>query len=68
MMNKDTIGAHARSGLCIILWGSLRALTAHIGSAPIIKQVLRIAFWSAIAMGCTALINSIFGIQNHNFA
>ncbi len=46
----------ASSGLCIILLGSLGAIAARIGGAPVIKPALRIMFWGAIAMGFTALI------------
>ena len=52
------------SGLCIILLGTLGALAAHIGGAPIIKPALRIMFWGAAAMGFTALIGSFFGAQS----
>lgn len=51
------------SGICIILLGSLGAIAARIGGAPVIKPALRIMFWGAIAMGFTALIGSCFGIQ-----
>lgn len=54
----------ASSGFCIILLGSLGAIAARIGGAPIIKPALRIMFWGAIAMGFTALIGSLFGIQS----
>lgn len=54
----------ASSGLCILLLGSLGAFAAHMGGAPVIKPALRIMFWGAIAMGFTALVGSLFGIQS----
>lgn len=53
----------AASTLCILLLGILGAIAAHTGGAPIIKPALRITFWGAAAMGCTALIGSFFGVQ-----
>lgn len=54
----------ASSGICIILLGTLGALAAHIGGAPVIKPALRIMFWGAIAMSFTALIGSFLGVQS----
>lgn len=53
----------ASSALCIVLLGTLGSISAFIGGAPILKPALRIVFWGAIAMGFTALIGSLFGIQ-----
>lgn len=53
----------ASSGICIVLLGSLGAIAARIGGAPVIKPALRIMLWGAIAMGFTALIGSLLGIQ-----
>lgn len=54
----------ATSALCLILLGTLGALAAHVGGAPIIKPALRIMFWGAAAMGFTALIGHFLGVQS----
>jgi VIT1/CCC1 family predicted Fe2+/Mn2+ transporter len=39
----------------------LGALAARLGGAPIVRGSLRVAFWGAVAMGCTALVGHLFG-------
>lgn len=39
----------------------LGGLAAHLGGAPLIRGALRVAFWGAVAMGCTAAIGRLFG-------
>jgi VIT1/CCC1 family predicted Fe2+/Mn2+ transporter len=39
----------------------LGALAAKVGGAPVGKGALRVAFWGAVAMGCTALVGRLFG-------
>lgn len=39
----------------------LGGLAARIGGANVIKGIIRVTFWSALAMGVTAAIGSIFG-------
>ncbi len=39
----------------------LGALAARLGGAPIMRGSLRVAFWGAVAMGCTALVGHFFG-------
>lgn len=53
----------ASSALSVLLLGLLGALAARVGGAPPLKPALRIMFWGAAAMGCTALIGSFFGVQ-----
>ena len=43
-------------GLLLILGG----LAAHLGGASLIRGALRVAFWGAVAMGCTAIIGHLF--------
>lgn len=43
--------------LLIVLGGS----AAHLGGAPLATGALRVAFWGAVAMGCTALVGRLFG-------
>ncbi|HCE17723.1 MAG TPA: hypothetical protein DEQ80_07680 [Anaerolinea thermolimosa] len=46
----------------LVVLGSLGALSASLGGAPIGKSVLRVTFWGAIAMAITAGIGKLFGV------
>lgn len=39
----------------------LGSVAAHLGGAPRIRGALRVAFWGAVAMGCTAAVGRLFG-------
>jgi VIT1/CCC1 family predicted Fe2+/Mn2+ transporter len=45
------------SGLLLVLGG----VAARLGGAPLTRGALRVAFWGAAAMGCTAAIGRLFG-------
>lgn len=47
----------ATVGLLVILG----AAAAQLGGAPRIRGALRVAFWGAVAMVCTALVGRLFG-------
>jgi VIT1/CCC1 family predicted Fe2+/Mn2+ transporter len=49
------------AGLSLILLAILGAIGASVGGAPVLKAVLRVAFWGAIAMAITAGIGRLFG-------
>jgi VIT1/CCC1 family predicted Fe2+/Mn2+ transporter len=44
-------------GLLLVLGG----VAARLGGAPITRGALRVAFWGAVAMGCTAAVGRLFG-------
>ena len=44
-------------GLLLVLGG----IAARVGGAPLTRGALRVAFWGAVAMGCTAAIGCLFG-------
>lgn len=44
-------------GLLLVLGG----IAARIGGAPLTRGALRVAFWGAVAMGCTAAVGRLFG-------
>jgi len=44
-------------GLLLLLGG----VAARLGGAPIARGALRVAFWGAVAMGCTAVVGRLFG-------
>jgi VIT1/CCC1 family predicted Fe2+/Mn2+ transporter len=44
-------------GLLLVLGG----LAARLGGASLIRGALRVAFWGAVAMGCTAAVGRLFG-------
>ncbi len=44
-------------GLLLVLGG----IAARVGGAPITRGALRVTFWGAVAMGCTAAIGRLIG-------
>jgi len=38
----------------------LGSVAAHLGGAPLTRGALRVAFWGAVAMGCTAAVGRLF--------
>jgi VIT1/CCC1 family predicted Fe2+/Mn2+ transporter len=44
-------------GLLLVLGG----VAAHLGGASLLRGALRVAFWGAVAMGCTAVVGRLFG-------
>jgi len=49
------------AGTSLIFLAFLGGIAAHIGGADIKKGILRVTFWSALAMGATSIIGSLFG-------
>jgi VIT1/CCC1 family predicted Fe2+/Mn2+ transporter len=47
------------SSLALLL--VLGAVAARLGGAPLAVGAARVAFWGAVAMGCTALVGRLFG-------
>lgn len=45
----------------MVLLCALGTVAAHQGGAPIFIAAARVAFWGAVAMGCTALVGRLFG-------
>jgi VIT1/CCC1 family predicted Fe2+/Mn2+ transporter len=41
----------------------LGALAARAGGASVLTGAVRVTFWSALAMGATALVGSLFGAR-----
>lgn len=50
------------SGASLLFLAFLGGLAAHIGSANVATGIMRITFWSALAMGVTAGIGALIGI------
>jgi VIT1/CCC1 family predicted Fe2+/Mn2+ transporter len=50
-------------GFAIISLAILGALAAKTGGSSVAKAVLRITFWGTVAMGVTALVGYLFGIN-----
>ncbi len=40
---------------------ALGSAAARLGGAPLTRGALRVAFWGAVAMGCTAAVGRLFG-------
>lgn len=45
----------------LVLLATLGALAASLGGAPLARGAVRVAFWGAVAMACTALVGRLFG-------
>jgi len=48
-------------GVTLVLLLVLGGVAARLGGAPITRGALRVAFWGAVAMACTAAIGRFFG-------
>lgn len=48
-------------GSTLVLLAGLGALAARLGGAPMMRGAVRVTFWGAVAMACTALIGRLFG-------
>jgi VIT1/CCC1 family predicted Fe2+/Mn2+ transporter len=48
-------------GATLVLLVVLGGVAARLGGAPIARGALRVAFWGAVAMGCTAGVGRLFG-------
>jgi VIT1/CCC1 family predicted Fe2+/Mn2+ transporter len=48
-------------GLTLLLLLALGGIAARIGGAPVVRGAIRVAFWGAVAMGCTSIVGRLFG-------
>lgn len=53
-----TVGVVA---VTVLLLLGLGTVAAQLGGAPVARGALRVAFWGAVAMGCTAVVGRLFG-------
>jgi VIT1/CCC1 family predicted Fe2+/Mn2+ transporter len=51
----------AVSGASLLFLALLGGLAARAGGSPVIKSIVRVTFWGALAMGLTAGVGAIFG-------
>jgi VIT1/CCC1 family predicted Fe2+/Mn2+ transporter len=49
------------TGVTLGLLLALGGVAAHLGGASIARGALRVAFWGAVAMACTAAVGHLFG-------
>jgi VIT1/CCC1 family predicted Fe2+/Mn2+ transporter len=49
------------SASSLVLLGVLGAAAARLGGAPLLRGAVRVLFWGALAMICTALVGHLFG-------
>ncbi len=49
------------TGVSLTALALLGAVSAYTGGAPILKAVLRVTFWGALAMAATAFVGYLFG-------
>ena len=52
---------HGIVGVTMVLLLLLGGVAARLGGASIFRGALRVAFWGAVAMACTAVIGRLFG-------
>lgn len=45
----------------LVLLAALGMLAARLGGAPLGRGAVRVTFWGAVAMGCSALVGHLFG-------
>lgn len=50
-------------GFSILFLALLGALAAKTGGSNVLRAIMRITFWGTIAMGLTALVGSLFGVN-----
>lgn len=50
------------AGSSLLFLALLGWLAARAGGAPVLRSVLRVSFWGAMAMAATAAIGSLFGV------
>jgi len=48
-------------GVSLTLLLVLGGVAARLGGASLARGALRVAFWGAVAMGCTAAVGRLFG-------
>jgi len=48
-------------GSSLVLLALLGGLAGRLGGASVMRGALRVTFWGAVAMGCTALVGRLFG-------
>jgi len=51
----------AVSGASLLFLALLGGLAARAGGSPVLKSIVRVTFWGALAMGLTAGVGAIFG-------
>ena len=49
------------AGTSLLFLAILGGLAAFAGGAKMLRSVLRVTFWGAIAMGLTAAVGALFG-------
>jgi VIT1/CCC1 family predicted Fe2+/Mn2+ transporter len=51
------------SAASLVLLAIMGAVAARLGGAAMTIGAVRVAFWGAMAMGCTALVGRLFGAR-----
>lgn len=49
--------------VALVLLMALGSVAARLGGAPRLRSALRVGFWGAMAMGATAAVGRIFGVE-----
>ena len=48
-------------GTSILFLAMLGGFGAYVGGAPVLRAMVRVTFWGALAMGLTAIVGAVFG-------
>jgi VIT1/CCC1 family predicted Fe2+/Mn2+ transporter len=54
---------YALYGFALIFLAVLGGIAAKTGGSGVLKAILRITFWGTVAMGLTALVGYVFGVE-----
>jgi VIT1/CCC1 family predicted Fe2+/Mn2+ transporter len=54
---------YALYGFALIFLAVLGGIAAKTGGSDVLKAILRITFWGTVAMGLTALVGYVFGVN-----
>ncbi len=49
------------SGSSLLFLALLGAMAARAGGGPVMRSILRVTFWGAVAMGLTSAVGALFG-------
>ena len=61
MLVPETLLIESIAGAALLSLAFLGGLAAKIGGAKILPGIIRVTFWSALAMGVTATVGTLFG-------
>lgn len=61
VMTPEAMLGSVVSGVSLVFLAALGVLAARAGGAPVMKSVVRVVFWGALAIALTAAVGTLFG-------